>query len=260
MQTSTIKEHMRMQRVDRAGEHVGAESPRKRYNSYLTRLKDRVDAGGLKPIHMHVFEGLEEGAGPRVRLKQQKRAAQGSGRVRLNAKCLKASRISERCPSSAIPPAGTEHRQSGALGARHPYAPSVCLSMRERETAFPKRMQKLASSLVGREKLRPSKLPAEGTHVLSGGTGALGVARASEWPSPFSVLTFKVVFLASRFCFFLPFSPAHSDKCPIFVSRGDSSVPCRGRGQVPLPFVAGGAPTGRGGGRSSDGELRPSSD
>ena len=33
-----------------------------RYNSYLKRLRNRVDAGALKPIHMHVFEGLEQGA------------------------------------------------------------------------------------------------------------------------------------------------------------------------------------------------------
>ena len=40
----------------------------KRYNAYLKRLKDRVDSGALKPIHMHIFDGLEEGSPQKVRL------------------------------------------------------------------------------------------------------------------------------------------------------------------------------------------------
>ncbi|CAE8623413.1 unnamed protein product [Polarella glacialis] len=32
-----------------------------RYNGYLKRLLERVDAGGLLPINMHVFQGFEEG-------------------------------------------------------------------------------------------------------------------------------------------------------------------------------------------------------
>eukprot|EP00933_Yihiella_yeosuensis_P033453 TRINITY_DN27154_c0_g1_i1.p1 TRINITY_DN27154_c0_g1~~TRINITY_DN27154_c0_g1_i1.p1 ORF type:complete len:1548 (+),score=394.66 TRINITY_DN27154_c0_g1_i1:542-4645(+) len=32
-----------------------------RYNSYLKRLIQRVDDGGLRPINMHLFDGLEEG-------------------------------------------------------------------------------------------------------------------------------------------------------------------------------------------------------
>ncbi|CAE7746767.1 ppsC, partial [Symbiodinium pilosum] len=75
-----------------------------RYNAYLKRLRDRVDAGALKPIHMHVFEGLEQG----VRALQFLQRAQNIGKVVIS---------------------------------------------------------------------EPSKLPV-GTHVLSGGTGALGVVTA----------------------------------------------------------------------------------
>ncbi|CAJ1350508.1 unnamed protein product, partial [Effrenium voratum] len=32
-----------------------------RYNAYMKRLVDRVDAGGLVPINMHIFEGMEQG-------------------------------------------------------------------------------------------------------------------------------------------------------------------------------------------------------
>ena len=34
-----------------------------RYNAYLKRLLSRVEAGALRPIHMHIFDGLEKGPG-----------------------------------------------------------------------------------------------------------------------------------------------------------------------------------------------------
>ncbi|CAE7912973.1 eryA [Symbiodinium sp. KB8] len=32
-----------------------------RYNAYLKRLLQRVDDGGLSPINMHIFDGMEKG-------------------------------------------------------------------------------------------------------------------------------------------------------------------------------------------------------
>ncbi|CAE8615450.1 unnamed protein product [Polarella glacialis] len=43
-----------------AADHMMERDPW-RYNGYLKRLLTRVDEGGLKPINMHVFEGLEKG-------------------------------------------------------------------------------------------------------------------------------------------------------------------------------------------------------
>lgn len=104
-------QQMHQSRPDVMYEKIAADTMMERepwrYNAYLKRLKDRVDSGALKPIHMHIFDGLEEG----VRALQFLQRAQNIGKVVIS--------------------------QSSKL----------------------------------------SKLPA-GTHVLSGGTGALGVVTA----------------------------------------------------------------------------------
>eukprot|EP00927_Polykrikos_kofoidii_P027406 TRINITY_DN24121_c0_g1_i1.p1 TRINITY_DN24121_c0_g1~~TRINITY_DN24121_c0_g1_i1.p1 ORF type:complete len:1726 (+),score=253.18 TRINITY_DN24121_c0_g1_i1:168-5180(+) len=47
------------------------------YNGYLQRLLQRVDEGGLRPIHMHIFDGLERG----VNALQFLQRAQNIGKV-----------------------------------------------------------------------------------------------------------------------------------------------------------------------------------
>lgn len=98
-------QQMRESRPDVMYEKIAADTMMERepwrYNAYLKRLKDRVDSGALKPIHMHIFEGLEEG----VRALQFLQRAQNIGKVVIS----QPSKLSKL-------PAGT-HVLSGGTGA-----------------------------------------------------------------------------------------------------------------------------------------------
>eukprot|EP00931_Biecheleriopsis_adriatica_P048348 TRINITY_DN27935_c0_g1_i1.p1 TRINITY_DN27935_c0_g1~~TRINITY_DN27935_c0_g1_i1.p1 ORF type:complete len:5156 (-),score=1260.04 TRINITY_DN27935_c0_g1_i1:82-15549(-) len=100
-------EQMWKERPDVMYEKIAADTMMEkeswRYNAYLKRLIERVDAGGLEPINMHLFQELEEG----VAALQFLQKAQNIGKVVIT----QASRMMCRPEGTQLLSGGT-----GALG------------------------------------------------------------------------------------------------------------------------------------------------